>query len=322
MKNKIINSAVVKMSCGLLFGMLAPGVVHACACGCGVFDVATSFMLPNGPGGMAYLQYDFQDQDRNWSGSSQAPSANNPDKQIETDFITSGFQYMFNSSWGFQFELPYDYRKFTTVTANPNAPNPGVSTATINWGALGDIRLEGIYTGFFADQSAGVTFGLKLPTGDWTYNNAYGDVDRDSEIGTGSTDILLGGFYRGNLTKDEKWDWFAQGLLDVPVLIQAGYRPGVELDTAAGIDYKGFSLGRMRISPVAQVIFSERTCDTGSAANTENSGYQRILLSPGIEFHLHPVKIYADVELPVYQNFTGDQLAASVLYKVSASWMF
>jgi hypothetical protein len=320
--NKKNNSAVVKMGCSLLVGMLAPGVVHACACGCGVFDVATSSMLPNGPGGMAYLQYDFQDQDRNWSGSSQAPSANNPDKQIETDFVTAGLQYMFNSSWGFQLEVPFDYRTFKTVTANPNAPNPGVSTATVNWGALGDIRLEGIYTGFFADQSAGVTFGLKLPTGDWTYNNAYGDVDRDSEIGTGSTDILLGGFYRGNITKDEKWDWFAQGLLDVPLLIQVGYRPGVELDTAAGIDYKGFSLGRMRISPVAQVIFSERTRDTGSAANTDNSGYQRILLSPGIEFHLHPVKIYADVELPVYQNFTGDQLAASVLYKVSASWMF
>ena len=125
----------------------------------------------------------------------------------------------------------------------------------LNWGALGDIRLEGIYTGFFADQSAGVTFGLKLPTGDWTHENAYGDVDRDSEIGTGSTDILLGGFYRGNITKDEKWDWFAQALLDVPVLTQDQYRPGVELDTAAGIDYKGFSLGRVRISPVAQVNF-------------------------------------------------------------------
>ena len=310
------------MGCGLLAGMLAPGVVHACACGCGVFDVATSSMFPNGPGGMAYLQYDFQDQDRNWSGSSQAPSVNNPDKQIETDFVTAGLQYMFNSSWGLQLEVPFDYRTFKTVTANPNAPNPGVSTATVNWGALGDIRLEGIYTGFLPDQSVGVTFGLKVPTGDWTYNNAYGDVDRDSEIGTGSTDILLGGFYRGNITKDEKWDWFAQGLLDVPVLIQAGYRPGVELDTAAGIDYKGFSLGRMRISPVAQVIFSERTSDSGSNANPDNSGYQRILLSPGIEFHIHPVKIYADVELPVYQNFTGDQLAASVLYKVSASWMF
>jgi hypothetical protein len=323
-RNKKNSSAVVKMGCGLLAGMLAPSVVHACACGCGVFDVATSSMLPNGQGGMAWLQYDYQDQNRNWSGTSMAPAANNGDKQIETDFVTAGFQYMFNSSWGVQFELPYDYRKFTTVSnnQNPGLPNFGNQTATVNWGALGDIRLEGIYTGFFADQSAGVTFGLKLPTGDWTYNNAYGDVDRDSEIGTGSTDILLGGFYRGNITKNEKWDWFAQGLLDVPVLTQVGYRPGVELDSAAGIDYKGFSLSRMRISPVAQAIFSARGRDCGSNANHDNSGYQRILLSPGIEFHIHPVKIYADVELPVYQNFTGNQLAAPVLFKVSASYMF
>ena len=319
------------MGCGLLAGVLAPGVVHACACGCGVFDVATSSMFPNGQGGMAWLQYDYQDQNRNWSGYSQAPAANNGDKEIETHFITAGFQYMFNDSWGLKFELPYDYRTFKTVTGNPNVPNNTVTT--INWGALGDIRLEGIYTGFFADQSAGVTFGLKLPTGDWTYNNAYGDVDRDSEIGTGSTDILLGGFYRGNITKDEKWDWFAQGLLDVPVLTQDQYRPGVELDTAAGIDYKGFSLGRVQISPVAQAIFSYRSSDSGANASGgandndgpipgPDSGYQRLMLSPGIEFHIHPVIIYADVELPVFQHFTGNQMAASVLYKVSASCMF
>ena len=114
------------MGCGLLAGILAPGVVHACACGCGVFDVATSSMFPNGAGGMAYLQYDFQDQDRNWSGTSQAPAANNPDKQIETDFFTAGFQYMFNSSWGVQLEVPYDYRTFKTdqhtLLAIPSPP--------------------------------------------------------------------------------------------------------------------------------------------------------------------------------------------------------
>ncbi len=322
MKNKFNSAATVKAGCGLLAGILAPGVVHACACGCGVFDVGTSSMFPNGRGGMAFLQYDYQDQNRNWSGTSRAPAINNGDKEIETDFLTIGLQYMFNSSWGVQVELPYDYRKFTTVTANPNAPNPGVTTATVKWAALGDLRLEGIYTGFFADQSAGVTFGLKLPTGDWTHNNAYDDVDRDSELGTGSTDILLGGFYRDNLDRNQKWDWFAQLQLDVPVLIQAEYRPGVELDTAAGIDYKGWSLGRVKISPVAQVIFSERTGDSGAAANPANSGYQRLMLSPGVEFHLHPVKLYADVELPVYQNFTGNQLVAPVLFKVSLSYMF
>jgi hypothetical protein len=307
------NSAAVKAGCGLLAGMLAPTLVHACACGCGVFDVATSSMFPEGQGGMAFLQYDYQDQNQNWSGTSTAPAANNGDKEIETDFATLGLQYMFNQKWGAQLEVPFDYRSFKTDLG-------GGDIVTRNWSQLGDIRLEGIYTGFFADQSVGVTFGVKLPTGDFSHDPDV--VDRDSQLGTGSTDILLGGFYRGNITKDEKWDWFAQALLDVPVLTQDQYRPGVELDTAAGIDYKGFSLGRVRISPVAQVIASYRSSDSGSAADPSDSGYERILLSPGIEFHIHPVKIYADAEIPVFQNFTGNQLAAPVLFKVSMSYMF
>ena len=270
-------------------------------------------MLPSGEGGMTFLQYAYQDQNHNWSGSSPAPAANNDDKEIRTDFVTFGLQYMFNRSWGVQAEVPYDYRSF-------RAKDDAGDIVTRNWSQFGDVRVRGIYTGFFEDMSAGVTFGLKLPTGSHTFDSGF--VDRDTQIGTGSTDILLGGFYRHNLTRDNNWDWFAQLELDVPVLIQNEYRPGIELDTAAGIDYRGFSAGGVSISPVAQMIFSERTSDSGAAADASNSGYQRLMLSPGIEFHIHPVKIYADAEFPVYQNFTGNQLAAPVLFKVSLSWMF
>ena len=188
------------------------------------------------------------------------------------------------------------------------------------WNALGDIRIEGIYTGFAADLSSGLTFGLKLPTG--SHNRDADVVDRDTQIGSGSTDILLGGFHRGNLTADEKWDWFAQAEFDLPVLTQGDYRPGFELDASAGIDYKGISFGRLRISPLAQVIISERTSDYGAAADSDNSGYTRVLLSPGIEFHFHPVKVYADVELPVFQHVTGNQVVAPALFKLNVSYMF
>jgi len=293
--------------------MLAPGNVHGCACGCGVFDVGTSSMFPGGPGGMAFLEYDYQDQNRNWNGTSQAPAANNDDKEIQTHFVTFGLQYMFNWSWGIQAEMPYDFRYFKTK-------DDAGDIVSRNWSQPGDARIEGIYTGFFPDMSAGITFGVKLPTGSHTF--APEVVDRDTQIGTGSTDLLLGGFYSDNLTRDNQWDWFAQLQLDVPALIQDQYRPGVELDAAAGIDYKGLSLAGVRITPVAQVIFSERTGDTGAAADPANTGYQRIMLSPGIECHLHALTLYADAEFPVYQNFTGNQLAAPVLFKVILSYMF
>ena len=222
---KNLNSTV-KMGGSLLAGILMPGVVHACACGCGVFDVATSSMLPNGTGGMAWLQYDYMDQNQDWHNFQPASPDLNGDKEIETHFLTVGLQYMFSQSWGAQVEIPYDFRYFK------GTDNAGEDVTTHSWSQLGDIRLEGIYSGFFADQSLGVTYGVKLPTGAHNVdtsdnlNNPLGLVDRDTQIGTGSTDILLGGFYRTNFTRDQKWDWFSQALLDVPTLTQGCYLLG------------------------------------------------------------------------------------------------
>jgi hypothetical protein len=312
MKNKKMNSQMTKVGVGFVAGVLVPGAAWACACGCGVFDVATSSMFPSGEGGTAYVNYDYQDQNQNWSGTSSAPGANNDDKKIETHFVTLGLQYMFNRSWGAQVELPVVNRTFDSAG----------NAASLNWTGLGDIRLKAIYTGFSEDLSSGVTLGLKLPTGSYHHTEALGGIDRDTQIGSGSTDVLLGGFFRHALVSGSHWQWFAQAELDVPFLKQGDYRPGLEADAAAGIDYRGWSWGRAKIAPIAQIIGSVRGRDNGAAAAPDNSGYQRILLAPGVEFHLHPVIIYADVEIPVYQNMTGNQLVAPVLFKLNLSYMF
>jgi len=270
-------------------------------------------MFPVESGDMPYIAYAYQDQNRNWSGTGTAPASDNDDKELATHFLTIGWQHMFNRSWGVQIEVPYDFRFFK------GTDNQG-SIESHNWNQLGDIRIEGIYSGFRPDMSAAVTFGLKLPTGIHTEDADL--VDRDTQIGTGSTDLLLGGYYRGQLDTNGWWNWYAQALLEVPTLIQDQYRPGVELDSAAGIYYRGFNLGGVHITPLAQLIFSERVHDTGAAADAGGTGYQRVLVSPGLEFHVHPFRIYADAEFPVIQNFNGDQLAAPVMFKVNISYMF
>ncbi len=294
--------------------------VYACACGCGVFEVGTSTMLPTGTGGLVYLDYAYQDQNINWNGHGRAPAAFNPDKKIETSFYTPGIQYLFNRSWGIQAEISVDSRFFETTGGAT-----GHDIVHSNWTDIGDTRIWGLYQGFFEDQSAGVNFGLKLPTGDYTHNNAYGDVDRDSEIGTGSTDLLLGGFFRHHLINS--FDWFAQTEFEIPFLFRSDtsgtYRPGAEVDGALGTYYNGLHIGNVKITPIAQVIASVRREDSGSAAsNPVASGYKRVLLSPGVEFDFHPFMFYADVELPVYQNTNGDQLTGSFLVKATLSYRF
>ncbi len=297
---------------------LADDPIYACACGCGIFEVGTRSMLPMGTGLMVYFEYDYQDQNINWSGSNRAPASANPDKEIRTNFFTTGIQYFFNRNWGIQAEIPFADRYFKTTGGAT-----GSDIAATHWDTIGDIRVEGIYDGFFPDQSAGVTFGAKLPTGNFTHNDAYGDIDRDTEIGTGSTDILLGGFYRNNLTSDGKFSYFAQVNGDLPVLMQDQYRPGIEVDSAAGVYMNGLHIGPVGITPIAQVIDGWRASDGGNnSANPVASGYERVLLSPGIEFDLHPVMIYADVEVPVYQHVTGEQLVGGTLFKMIVSYHF
>ena len=58
-----------------------------------------------------------------------------------------------------------------------------------------------MYTGFSKDLSTGLIFGLKFPSGDYT---APG-FDPDDQIGSGSTDLILGGFHKGLLTGDNAW---------------------------------------------------------------------------------------------------------------------
>ncbi len=298
--------------------LIAPSLSRACACGCGIFEVGTSSMLPSGAGPMASVDYAFQDQDRNWSGSSRAPSADNPDRDIRTSFLTPGYQDMFSRSWGIRLEVPLERRHFETTGGAT-----GTDPVSLDYGGLGDVRIEGIYTGFSPDMSGGLTFGLKLPTGSFTWNDPYGDVDRDTEIGSGSTDLLLGGFRRFNMGTDYGWSGFVQAQLDVPFLVRDRYRPGAELDAAVGTYYSGWSLGRVRVTPVGQVKLSLRGRDTGAgAAYPAASGFGRVVLAPGIEFDAHPFKGYVDVELPVCQRFTGYQLAAPVMFRMSVSRMF
>jgi hypothetical protein len=292
-----------------LLGFLLPGTALACACGCAVFDVGTSTLLPSGPGTTLFAEYDFLDQTKNWSGTHRAPAANNDDKEIRSDFFLAGGQHMFNEDWGVMAEIPYTDRAFTTDT--------GSAIATFDHSALGDIRLMGVYSGFSPDMSTGIVFGVKLPTGDHSYAN----FDPDTEIGSGSTDLLLGAYKTGALTVDQSFSWFGQILWQHEMATQDGYRPGAELNGAAGVSYNNWSLApNATIAPVLQVLVSDRERDGGAAGDPANTGYQRVIVSPGVALSVDQWKLYADVEVPIYQHMNGNQLVAPYALKFIASY--
>ena len=317
----------------------------ACACGCSVFDVG-GLDLPQEQdhGGRIFLEYWSGDQTQNYVGSSKAPAALNTDKEINTQWINVGFSYNFNRDWGVFVRIPTTNRTLTTDTQT------ALGIQSYNSKDIGDIEIMGMYTGFFKDMSTGIMFGLKLPTGTFT---APG-IDRDTQIGSGSTDLELGAFHRGMLSGDNAWQYFSQVMWRQPFLYQAApdpqgffdgnlgvvqtYYPGLQIDGAAGILYNNLYhvLGFDKITPLGQVIVSHRDHDTGTGADPYNSGFDRVMLSPGIEFtkvvdeaNNKVLKLYADIEVPVYYRAnaannagTEGQLVAPYLIKVVASYNF
>jgi len=307
-----IKLSAIAAACAAIL-LFLPAQALACACGCDVFDVGTSALFPSGHGqGSMFAEYDYMDQNRNWSNDHRAPAANNDDKQIRSNFLVLGGEYMFHCGFGVMLEVPVTNRLFRT--------DDGAGVGSFNHTALGDIRLMGVYSGFSKSMTSGIIFGVKLATGDFRYTG----FDRDTSIGSGSTDLLLGGYHFGQIDKLGDWTYYGQVLMQAPMAYQDGYRPGTDLNGAFGVYYRGLTFGgnAFKLSPVAQLIASTRTRDAGPESDLPNSGYQRLMISPGLQLDTPRFRLYGDVELPVWQHVNGNQLVAPALFKLIASKSF
>jgi len=305
----------------LSIAMLTPQAAFACACGCGVFDVGGASMTPSDSdsGASMWLRYSIIDQNRNWSGASQAPSVNNDDKRVKTQWLTLGGQYLINEAWGVQAELPIAARAFRRTDEDGAIAGVPGAIFTARNRAIGDMTLLGMYTGFSPDKSTGLVFGVKLPTGDFR----HGLFDRDTQIGTGSTDLALGGYHLGALTSDGKLGYFVQARFQTAVATQDGYRPGNEFNAAAGLTYNLGGWGVFtKVAPAAQAVFTHRAPDSGVNALPGDTGYSRVSLAPGLDLRIDKAKIYAEVQVPVYQRVRGNQLVAPLLGKLQLGYDF
>jgi len=297
-----LRRAVVLSSLLLFF---AQGISFACACGCNVFAVGPRWMMATTTGTIISLQYDYMNQYDNWSGSGKVSPDLNGDKQILTNFYTLGFQSMISREWGIMGELPLWTRYFRTT-------DDGGNPASVTHTAVGDLRLLGMYTGFSEDMSTALMFGIKLPTGPIDLSL----MDRDTQIGTGTTDALLGAYQMG---QEENWGWFGQFMWLHALNTRDDYRPGDGLDITVAAHYDGL-IKNYGVVPMVQLLGSFRWSDSGINADPDNSGYQRLFLAPGFEMNaIGSLRMYADMRIPLVTHVTGTQLVAPYLMNLTLS---
>jgi len=147
---------------------------------------------------------------------------------------------------------------------------------------------------------------VKLPTGDFEVEHDNGDLaERSLQPGTGTTDVLLGAYYRA--PGSGPGAWFAQVLWQAALAEREDYRPG---------DRVGVDLGYRhplndRLAALLQLNLLYRDRDSGAQAEPEDSGGYFAFIGPGLSYNLgRDTQLYGFVQVPLYQYVNGVQLTA------------
>ena len=284
------------------------------------------------------LRYDYIDQDQLRSGKSKiSPIAaskistfGNP-QEVEHDtantYITANFTYNFNEDWNLGLMVPNVNRNHSTLGTASDGIEAGAgggqySSHTSN---LGDIKLISRYLGLTEQHDLGLILGLKLPTGSHTLNGNSNDVtspgpitiDRGLQPGTGTTDLIFGTNYSRALNKN--WDYYGDLIYQLALNAKDEYRPGNSSNLSLGLRYMGFE------SMIPQFQLNSRYIkhDTGINADTISTGGFLVYLGPGLITSIgKKIELYGFVQIPVYQDLNGVQLAPTITESLGARFKF
>jgi hypothetical protein len=252
------------------------------------------------------------------------PAGNEVERQTLTRTTTLNLDYN-SPEWGVSVQVPFLERYHTTYQAGYGIGNPAATGAgtmnTSQLNTLGDARIFFRYA-LSVEGGYGVMAGVKLPTGSTNGNFVSGTgLDASLQNGTGSTDVIFGGYATGLLGP---LGWFSQGLWQHAVASQINpnafpgpgtYRPGDAYSVNLGVRYPGLSDSFV---PLLQVNATHRNTDFGSATEadgTPQSGGNLVYLAPGISATFGDgFRAYAYVQIPIVQNVNGVQLVAKEIF--------
>jgi hypothetical protein len=277
------------------------------------------------------LRYSYANADTLRSGygkiTAATPITNNGEiENMRTinQMLNLDLDYSVDQKWNVALDLPLVMRDHThTLDA---AGSFLEQQAKFN--GMGDVRVLGKYKFDSAEHHAGsgMSFGIKLPTGEINKTMTPQDptappgtpylLDRSSQPGTGSTDLLLGAYYHRD-TENSPWGWFVSGQLQSAVNTRDNYRPGNSLNLDMGAHY-AFA---PTLTGLLQLNTQFKNRDTGLNANPTSGGHS-LSLSPGLSFVVAPkTNLYSFVQVALLQYANTDPADAGA-GQLTAPWSF
>jgi hypothetical protein len=301
----------------------APQALACSACGCTLNSDWASQGLAASSGWRLDVRYDFFEQDQLRSGTDSVSPGDftfPADREVQQYTINRNYTFALDYSpskdWGLTAILPWFDRAHATIAAGDTEISTSHDTG------ISDLRLMARYDGFDAQHSTGIEFGIKLPTGQFTSDFESGPqqgqlLDRGVQLGTGTTDALIGVYNFGGLTPD--WGYFAQALLQQPLDSREQFRPGTGVNLNLGIRYNASTTWVPQLQINARVEKREE----GGQADIPDSGATLVYLSPGITWNIsRRFSAFAFVQVPLYQRVNGLQIEATQLASLGLHYHF
>ncbi len=270
------------------------------------------------------LRYEFVDQKHLQSGarriSTDDPAVAAEDttelRTINRNLLTT-LDYTFSKNWAVSVSVPVVGRSHSHID-NATGENEKWDFTKIS-----DTRVLGSYR--FDNENNpvvnyGLTFGVKLPTGDYKVMNGDGvAAERSLQPGTGSTDAVLGGYYSApGIHQDSSW--WAQVLVQWAASTRDEFKPGNQYQINLGYrhPFTDALQGLLQLNSVVK----ERD-GGGVNAEPDLSGSKVMFLSPGLSYSItRDTQIYSFVQLPIYRYYNGIQLSVDWAFVAGATLRF
>ncbi|CAK0761798.1 conserved exported hypothetical protein [Gammaproteobacteria bacterium] len=244
--------------------------------------------------------------------SADAPSGS--DSEIENKrtilrLLTLDLDYSLSARWNIGINIPLVARDHThTFDSSGSGPFEQQGKFT----EVGDIRLMGKYKfdGGTLNSGDGIRFGIKLPSGVTDKTMTPPDpadpttpykLERSAQPGTGSTDLILGFYHFGRISKTN-WGWFFSAQVQNAIQTSDHYRPGTQENIDLGANYAWSH----NLNGYLQINFQHQRRDSDLNANQASGGYS-LNLSPGLAYTIgEKTRVYGFIQVPILQHVNSD----------------
>ncbi len=301
----------------------APQASACSACGCTLDSDWASQGLASSGGWRFDLRDDYFDQDQLRSGTDAVsrssltlPNDDEIQQYTVNRNVTASLDYSPNKDWGVNVTLPWFDRSHATIAAGDT------DVSTSHDSGIGDVRIVARYSGWDAQRQTGLLFGIKLPTGNSSDRFETGPqqgeiVDRGLQLGTGTTDVIVGAYHFGAFNED--WSYFGQFTAQQALNSDDGFKPGFGVNANAGIRYNMSET----FVPQLQVNARVEKREEGVNADVDDSGATLLYLSPGFTWNpTRKFSVFAFLQAPMYQRVNGLQLEATRFVSVGMHYHF